>query len=532
MNTFSKKILYYIVSTMFFVFLFSANVASASNVYGSAWSEGIGWISFNSCTSPGVCPASSNPSHGVTLDLPTSHVSGTAWNSNIGLISFNSTDWGKCPPNKSGCNLSNFQNKWEKDGWARAISVVNGSFDKANSGGWDGWISLGHNSFYNADIDKNTSVNMSSSGFPSGGVFSIKNGSNGYWWGGDVIGWINLNPSGSSPYDVTKGGVFVTNLDQDLILEGPAYVLAGNKANFTWTTKNGFRPVSCIRTSTPGGSNWDQTTYAVSGTSGSINAIEIPHNNNSDNTQTEFKIECTNNTVTQQAVWNVIATKFEPEISFPYSCINKTEDPTLDILNIDEADSPSCDVYADEPTSNRFVGTTTTDSIVDTNFSGEDTNYTMQCTNGVTNIAYYDTPSPTRVAICSPFFSIIGNTRCGTTPFNQKYGGVLVKNGTNYEAEVTLTLASSFGFDTSPVSISSGDSNLVFSPNNFTINGLNYNTINAKYTIDEASYITSTNNAKDSIVVPINLNPSANTSVALNFCPTTVEKIKPIYKPF
>lgn len=535
MNIFIKKILY-TTASIIFVFLFNANLASASNVYGSAWSEGVGWISFNSCSSPASCNSSSNPSHGVTLDMGTDRVSGTAWNNNIGLISFNPNDWGKCPPNASGCNLASFENNWGSGGWARAVSVVNGASDKENTGGWDGWISLGNNNFYNANIDKNTNINISSPGFSSGNFFTIDSGSNGYWWGSDVVGWIDLNPAGGQPYDANNGGVFVTDLEQDIVLEGNPYVLAGNTTSLTWTAKNTFKPISCERSSNPSvGPTWDQSMYSVSTTTETITDIEVPHDNNTPNTQTEFAIECTDGSVTQRAVWNIIATEFHPELSFPYSCTVKTANPTLYILHTEDAQNPSCNVYADKPTSNRFVGNTNTTSIVDTNFSGVNTNYTMQCTNGITNQAQYSTPNPTLVETCVPFFNVTGNTRCGTTSTNQKYGAVFQKIGLDYVATLELTATPLFGFNTEPIDITSSDSNIVFSPNNFSLNGgSEYNTSTATYTISESDYLSATNNGVDPITVAVALNPSSKASLTLNFCPvdTSVNQVKPIYKPF
>lgn len=532
MKTIYKKLLY-IVSIATFMFISGVSFAQAGNVYGSAWSEGVGWISFNNCSSPTNCNTSTIPSHGVTLDIKTNRVNGTAWNANIGIISFNPSEWGSCPPNAGGCNLSNFQNDWAEGGWARAISVV--SKGTTNSGDWDGWISLGRNGVYDANIDKNTSVNMNDADFSSNTVYTIDNNSNGHWWGSDVVGWIDLNPVGGQPYDTNPGGVFVTNLSNDLSLTGPAYVMAGNEISLYWEVYNGFSPSDCQNMSNPGGSNWDRPSYGVSGTSGQIDDIEVNHNNNTPGTQTEFTIECTDGATTRSATWSVIVEEFKPQISLSFSCVIKTSSPTLDILGLDNADNPSCDFFADKPTSNRFVGNTTTPSITDTNFSGVNTNYTMQCTNGSANPASYSPPASTLVEVCTPFYSVTGDTRCGTIPSNEKYGGVFQKVALDYVASLQLTATPLFGFDTEPIAISSSDGNLVFSPSDFSLNGApDYNMVTATYTISEAEYITSTNNGVDPIVVPINFNPSPKNSLTLNFCPvgTISTQIKPIYKPF
>lgn len=524
----AKKIFPLIITTLFLLFVVPGVVEANGNVYGNAWSEGVGWISFNSCSTPNSCTSTGAPSHAVTLDINSNKVSGTAWNKNIGLISFNPDDWGECPPGVSSCN--NFQNKWKKDGWARAVSTAS-----ATSGGWDGWISLGNTGVYDADIDKNTAVQMNSSDFSGSDTYIVDSGSNGYWWGDEVIGWIDLNPSGGAPYVTTNGGVFVAALGNDLTLTAPAYVTAGDDATFTWEAQNGFTPTSCERTSNPPGSTWDQPSYSVSVTSDSIPDIEIPHNNNASSTQTEFTLSCTDGAVTHNAVWSVIATQFHPEISFPYSCIVKTNNPTLEIQNIEDAGSPSCNVYAsDSSDPNRTVGTTSSSSIEDTGFNDLDTDYTLECINGSTNIAYYQTPTPTEVKVCSPFFHVIGDTRCSTNFTNEKYGDVLAVSGTNYVADIILTLNPFFGFDTTPVTISSPDSNLSFSTNNFVWNGSEYNTITGTYTITDANYITATNDGEDPIVAPLSFSTDPKTSVSLNFCPTGSGFVKynPVYKPF
>lgn len=528
---FLKKYIYLTITVIFMCFLGFSKV-EASNVYGNAWSEGVGWISFNSCISPNSCSTSSVPSHGVTLDPGTNQVSGTAWNKNIGIISFNPSDWGTCPPDSGSCNLGTFTNKWADGGWARAISVVDGAYLKNNTGGWDGWISLGNSSIYGASIDFSAYVDMLNTDFPSH-TFTVNDVHNSYWWGGDVIGWIDLRPSGGSPYDITNGGVFITELDSNLVLYGPSYITAGNSATFTWEALNGFTPTQCTRMSS-GSTNWDEALYIVNATSGTIYDIQVPHDNNTQGMQTDYTLECTDGSVTYQAVWSVIVNKFAPEVYFPYSCIAKAYTPTLEIQNLGDADNYSCDVYAnDDNDPNRFVGTTNSSSIDDSGWNDINTDYTLQCTNGSTNQASYQSPSATSVQVCSPFFGVHGDTRCSTTQTNEKYGDELILSGGDYVANVVLTLNNFFGFD-EDVDISSPDSNVSFSSNQFTSSGGSYNTITATYTISEANYITATNDGEDPIVVPINLDPNSRASLSLNFCPSGSGFIKyrPVYKPF
>ena len=128
------------------------------NVYGWAWSENIGWISFNNTTGEG------STNYGVNIE-PDGVFSGYAWSENIGWISFNQAELSGCPsaPCRAEVNLSNY----EVSGWARAL---------AYGDGWDGWISL------------------------RGSGYGIKiNGTEfeGWAWGDNVVGWISFNCNNS-----------------------------------------------------------------------------------------------------------------------------------------------------------------------------------------------------------------------------------------------------------------------------------------------------------------------------------------------
>jgi len=105
----------------------SAQSATADNVSGWAWSETIGWISFN-CTDRGVCGTSN---YGVNID-GSGNFSGYAWSENIGWINFAPTGPYPTTPNYSAKYDSETDNI---TGWAKA--------EAADGNGWDGWILLG-----------------------------------------------------------------------------------------------------------------------------------------------------------------------------------------------------------------------------------------------------------------------------------------------------------------------------------------------------------------------------------------------------
>ncbi len=166
------------------------------NVSGYAWSDTVGWISFN-CTDAGFCGTSN---YGVGVNEADGDLFGYAWSSNIGWISFNESDLigcpggGTCTANLSGSTLS---------GWAKALSSSD-----SESGGWDGWISL-DGSDYGVTYDSNS------------GEFS------GYAWGSAIIGWVDFNPQ--------YGGVVKSALIASLSVSS-SNISNGGSVTLTWTS--------------------------------------------------------------------------------------------------------------------------------------------------------------------------------------------------------------------------------------------------------------------------------------------------------
>jgi len=146
---------------------------SDDNTSGYAWSENIGWISFNNTTGGGS-------NYGVNIDSNTGDLSGYAWSENIGWISFNRSETGNPPENpfQSGTPIAKYdKNSNEITGWMRVL---------ASGGGWDGWIK-----FYNTTIDNNGDWH-------------------GWAWSDIVVGWVSFNgadPSTSGNYKVSSIGV-------------------------------------------------------------------------------------------------------------------------------------------------------------------------------------------------------------------------------------------------------------------------------------------------------------------------------------
>ena len=179
----------------------SAIAGTTDNVSGWAWSENVGWISFNSLNcdpdgngisngGPG-CPTSgtSIANYGVKLDPSTRVFSGYAWSENIGWITFNESDLSGCPTGTCKAWLGSDNKVY---GWARAYRAI--APEGQTLGGWDGWIKL--RGF--VDINQN---GIKDAGEPDYGV-SFNTSTNefeGWAWGGNdatstaVVGWISFN---------------------------------------------------------------------------------------------------------------------------------------------------------------------------------------------------------------------------------------------------------------------------------------------------------------------------------------------------
>lgn len=147
-----------------FCLAFSVQAGSDDNTSGWAWSENIGWVSFNNTTGGGS-------DYGVNIDTSTGKLSGYTWSEHIGWITFNESDLTGCP--SGACQAHYDSNTGALTGWGRVL---------ANGGGWDGWIR-----FENASIDSNGDWH-------------------GWAWSSEVVGWLSFNSAegGGSSYKVTS----------------------------------------------------------------------------------------------------------------------------------------------------------------------------------------------------------------------------------------------------------------------------------------------------------------------------------------
>jgi len=169
-----KKIILFILSFIPLVALITfVSAGNEHNTSGYAWSENIGWISFNNTTGGGS-------NYGVNIDSSTGDLSGYAWSEHIGWISFNRSDTGnppQAPFNTGSGPIAKYNSDTnEITGWFRVL---------ANGDGWDEWIK-----FYNVTLDANGDWH-------------------GWAWSDLVVGWISFNSSegGGSSYRVTSVNV-------------------------------------------------------------------------------------------------------------------------------------------------------------------------------------------------------------------------------------------------------------------------------------------------------------------------------------
>jgi hypothetical protein len=158
------------ISTLLFIAVFavcalalravSTEAAGGAPITGYAWSDGIGWLDLN-CSNSNMC-ATNNFGLSVAAD---GTITGYAWSDNIGWVSANSSDLSGCPSGTCSARITS----GALAGWLKAVS--GGS---AQSGGWDGWISLSGSS-------------------PSYGPIVGGSGTmSGYAWGDTNVGWLNF----------------------------------------------------------------------------------------------------------------------------------------------------------------------------------------------------------------------------------------------------------------------------------------------------------------------------------------------------
>jgi hypothetical protein len=160
----------------------------SNNVSGYAWSEGIGWISFN-CSNDSSC---GTIDYGVNVDATTGNFSGYAWSDNVGWISFNRSDTGDPPAdpytNPAETIIANYDSATDKvNGWAKILSL-----------GDDGWINFNQPNESGLPLEFPATLPIDFGGVSFGvSISSDTSEFTGWAWNGNDdgsgIGWISFN---------------------------------------------------------------------------------------------------------------------------------------------------------------------------------------------------------------------------------------------------------------------------------------------------------------------------------------------------
>lgn len=150
----------------------------------------LGWVSMNSrdCDVDGDgtvdvagCPAGAIADYGANVPLADGVVTGYGWSEHYGWLSFNAADVAGCPV--GSCSTQRVGNALT--GWARILSIRDAG---ANSGGWNGFVSL----------DSGTTGSV----VPYGVTIAGMNLS-GYAWS-DELGWIDFSGAHIQPGNSLK----------------------------------------------------------------------------------------------------------------------------------------------------------------------------------------------------------------------------------------------------------------------------------------------------------------------------------------
>ncbi len=528
----------------FAVFLFPATRAEAGtehNLFGYAWSDTVGWISFNNCPNPNTTTDCGSINYGVNLDPITKQVSGWAWSDNVGWISFDPIKWLECPPNASGCNLSNlanYVNKFDANGWAKVYSVASeeNRYSKVldnslNTGGWDGWISFGDGGTYYSTTVGTTNVASSVASLLGAGNFTglDVNAVTGYWWSGSNdanvtngklgMGWIQLNPS-------NYGGVFLMNGDTTVgemtLTPSATTVLSGNTVDFTWARVGTFDPVRCV--GLPGSmtspystqTEWvTQKNYSSGTYSGMFPGVHVPPN-----TTTTFTMTCTDSLNHSASASATVTANFPAGISYTGQCM-KSGDPKPKMTWYTDDITPNCSVLAEtfDASYNHTYGSLAPAyspfgyTLTDTNYQDKNTFYKLTCTNGTAPYNASIGPITTFVNMCGPDYTVSNTGICKDSLGTSFSGAQFKKVGNYYEAKTTLSLApiNNYTADTSVTLNTSGgvpSGSFSLTPSTgFKYSGSAFNTLVAQLRLTVAEYNALMNSAgfKNNVLQSISL---------------------------
>jgi len=261
---------------------------------GWAWSDNIGWISFNSTNcdtdSNGFidssCSGGDNATtvvkdYGVNVNS-NGNLQGYAWSDNVGWILFgNLARYGYFFPTGNGTlpRDASIDAEGNMLGWAKAIS--------ADNKGWDGWISLSGTwtnpndnttGTYGVNIGDTTSPFVTASAenktndiltwvtklLDTNVAYAEGSTSQGFAWGSDVTGWIDFS-------GVTNSDLSVADLT---FYPEPTYVSQSDPNTTLKWRGNDLK--DCTASSNDSSSGWGGSIVVTSTTSSQ--AVSVPSN--------------------------------------------------------------------------------------------------------------------------------------------------------------------------------------------------------------------------------------------------------------
>jgi hypothetical protein len=239
-----------LIASLFIIEKFKGNTQEAQSatyyeLRGHAWSDTIGWISFN-CkdggpTANNICSTSN---YLATTTAVSGTLSGYAWSDSVGWISFNENTGCPSAPCRPTLNAGGLT------GWARVVSAFSPTDPNPDRGGWDGWINLNSTS-------------------PVYKVARAIDNLTGYAWGDINLGWLSFNCAdggssndnicGISNYKVWLEPIVIPDptLTMTLSLLPELHAFVGESKTLSWNTTN-------VNTCTASG-NWSGNKAVPSG---------------------------------------------------------------------------------------------------------------------------------------------------------------------------------------------------------------------------------------------------------------------------
>ncbi len=394
----------------FFSSYIKTTASTSDNMHGSAWSDNIGWISFN-CTDGGSGAADmcSTSNYGVTKNKTTGELSGYAWSDNIGWISLNANNLTGCPSGTCKAVISG----GKLTGWARACAVFASGCSgtlKVNPtyGTWDGWIN-----FYNVSVASTPDTK---------GDYALS----GYAWGHKVVGWVDMsgvyyNEPTTPPCDpatdpncqppVTEDPC--SDLSSDPCVNGTASVNitatpaivsedGSTQVKLAWTTAG---VTSCNGAAYVNGVIDDTLTEAWNDQNGKLDASGGDKTISGITKETRFEIRCGTRAVKKSVLVDVVGLSY---FGGP-SCVVASTKPTLQWTSENTTQCTASSV----PNDTLWNGGKSISGSQEVSAINQQTSFSLQCKNTAVSPAAVTKTVNKTISLCVPNFVLRSNPSQG-----------------------------------------------------------------------------------------------------------------------